>query len=620
MSTRLKLLLVLLPILGMSFSNYSTSQTYTDHFGTGHTIGVHVSTSDAQGTDNGSSTISGTELIPDLVGASRFLAQATLGANYEDIEYVSQIGIQAWLDEQVNIPPSSYRDRYQSVYDEAIAKVTAVHGAALVDSNRKNEYLNFAFYDKLFSDQDQLRQKTAFALSQILVVSPLGTSLNDRGFATSSYYDLLYQGAFSNFHDLLLNVSLHPAMGIYLSTFKNKKADPVAGTLPDENYAREIMQLFTIGIHEMNNDGTYKTDANGDLIPTYDIEDIQELSKVFTGLSGGDWDLNLRPDNAGTNLTFSKGYNHYDLTVPMKMFEDYHDTGDKIMLDGSIIPAGQTGMEDIEDAIDFLFNHPNVGPFISTRLIQHMVKSNPTPAYVNRVATVFNDNGQGVRGDLEAVVRAILTDSEARDCVWIDNPRTGRLKQPVERFTNLWQAFDISSPSGKLWFKDVNFILEKVEQSFLSSPSVFNFFSPLYAEPEFVAPNNMVSPEFQNLHSTSTIHNINLMESSIKTRPFRNRTGVNPDPSKARLNFDDDDNPFLDFSDEIALLDSDGIDALLDRLDLIICHGQLSDDVRILIENAYLQYSANVNGYTSEDAVKDALYFMMVSADYLILE
>lgn len=613
-----KLWLFLLFFLGYSLFPINTiAQTYNDHFGTGQTIGLNVSSSDGQNINEASNSVSGTDLIPDLVGASRFLAQATLGASYEDIDYVSQIGIDAWLEEQFSMPAPSFAVQNRAIYDEVLSKIAAVHG--VTDSTRRDGFINFVFYQKLFTDQDQLRQKVAFALSQILVISPRNTSLNNRCFAVSSYYDLLYQQAFGNFRSLLQDVTLHPAMGIYLSTFKNKKADPVAGTLPDENYAREVMQLFTIGLFEMNNDGTYKTDQNGDLIPTYNINDIQELSKVFTGLSGGDWDLVLNPENAGTPLTFSKGYNHYDLTVPMAMFEDNHDTGTKVMIDGSVIPAGQTGLEDIEDAIELLFNHSNTGPFISIRLIQQLVKSNPSPAYVNRVATVFNDNGQGVRGDLEAVVKAILVDPEAIDCSWIDDPQAGKLKQPVERFTNLFKAFDVQTPSGKFWFRDYIHMFEEVEQAFLGSPSVFNFFLPSYAEPEYVAPNNMVSPEFQILHSTSGIHYINLLESAIKTRPFKNRTGVNPDIPRL-ANDNDTDEPYLDLSDEINILDTQGISALIDRLDLILCHGQLSDDARLFIENAYFQNSTNIGSYTSDLAVRDAIYFMMVTPDYTILE
>jgi len=593
------------------------AQVYPNHFGTGNDIGVTVTSSSTEGDDSPEHTLNGTGFFPDLEGGSRFLGQASLGANYEDIDYVTQIGIEAWLDEQLSITNISYRDKYQEVYDSVAAKISAVHGAFTPD--RRRDYLQFAFYEKVLRENDVLRNKVAFALSQIFVVSISDNVLDDRSFGTSSYYDILYGGAFDNFRDLLGEITLHPAMGIYLSHFQNVKANPTTGTLPDENFAREIMQLFTIGLFELNNDGTYKLDANGEKISTYDIVDIQELAKVFTGLSGSAWDLILRPENAGTPVTPNKGLNHYDLTAPMAMYSEYHETGPKTMIDGSIIPANQSGMQDIDDALDVLFNHPNVGPFFSVRMIQQLVKSNPTPAYVNRVASVFNNNGYGVRGDIGAVVKAILTDSEARDCSWINDSKAGKLKQPVERSTNLFLAFDIDSPSGHLWYRDLNLTYQEVEQSFLAAPTVFNFFSPFYAEDSYVAPNNMVSPEFEILHAVTGISYINLIEEAIKIRPFKNRTGVNnTSPALTKNNVTDE--PFLDFTDELAIYNSTGLSDMIDRIDLILCHGQLSSGTKTIITDAINQFTANNNNYTDQSALDDVLYFIMMSPDYLILK
>ncbi len=608
--------LILLPFLFCS-PYLLHSQTYSNHFGTGNDVGVSVSVSSTQGNNNGSHSLSGTALIPDSIGAARFLAQASLGSTYEDIGYVTQVGINPWLDEQFGMPASSYLQTYQSIYNEAVAAISAVHADA--DGERSSNYLAFTFYEKALKEQDVLRHKVAFALSQILVISIQNSNLNDRGFGTSSYYDVLYQGAYGNFRDLLMNVTLHPAMGVYLSHMGNQKADPTAGTSPDENYAREIMQLFTIGLFEMNNDGTYKTDDSGERISTYDIEDIQELARVFTGLSGSAWDPQSLPALNGYPVIFYPNTQFYDYTLPMAMYEDYHDTDAKTMIDGSVLPAGQTGMQDINDAIDVLFNHPNTGPFIATRLIQQLVKSNPSPDYINRIATVFNNNGQGVRGDIQAVIEAILTDPEARDCEWIDNAQTGKMLQPIERLTNLYKAFDITSPSGKLWFNDTPIIFPQVEQSFLAAPSVFNFFTPFYAESNYVAPNDMVSPEFQILHSTSSINYINILEFGTKTAPFPNSTAVNPNNDV--LTFNNADFPSLDLTDEIALYESAGTDALIERLNLIVCRGQLNAEVRTIIADAINQYSSTLgNFYTSTNAVQDALYFMMMSPSYIILK
>ena len=248
--------------------------------------------------------------------------------------------------------------------------------------------------------------------------------------------------------------------------------------------------------------------------------------------------------------------------APMKMFEDYHSKGEKNILPGVTIPAGQSGTADINQTLNVLFNHPNVGPFMSRRLIQHLVKSNPSPAYIKRVATIFNNNGEGVRGDLKAVVKAILLDPEARDCNWIDNPTNGKLIQPVERFTTLFKAFDLTTPSGKYWFDDFNTLNDETGQSFLASPSVFNFFSPFYAEDEFIAPQNLVSPEFQILNSVTAIAYINEIEDAIKKRPFRNQTIAST--SGSWMTYNPDDEPVLDFSDELDIYNTKGIMPLLD--------------------------------------------------------
>ncbi len=527
-----------------------------------------------------------------------------MGYNYEQIEYLSQIGIDAWLDEQFDAPKASYAETYRMIYDSALAIIPEI------DAER-NEYMSYTFYEMLVKQPDFLRHKIAFALSQILVISPATSNLGGRGFGNSDYYDILYQGAFGNYRDMLYDVTVHMSMGVYLSAFQNRKADFALGTYPDENYAREIMQLFTIGLLELNNDGTEKLDANGNLIPTYDIKDVQELSKVFTGLGCGATD-------DGSEPTFLKNRGQTDFTVPMTMYDAYHDKGEKKMIDGTILPANQTGLQDVNDAIDMLFNHPNIAPFISIRLIQQLVKSNPSPAYVNRVANAFNNNGQGVRGDLKAVVKAILTDPEARNCNLIDSPEAGKLLQPIERLTNLFLAFDVSTPSGKIWFRDEVDIGTTLEQSFLAAPSVFNFFSPFYAEKEYVQPNDMVSPEFQILNATSGIYYLNTIETSVKTRPFKNRTAI----SDTGLSFayNPEDNPVFDLSDELNILNSQGLSALLDRLNLLLCRGQLSAEAKSVIQNTITQYQTTIGSYTPERTVQDALYFIMVSPNYAILK
>ncbi len=578
------------------------AQVYDDYLGAGNVIGMKVTSSSQEQNDSSFYAISGTQLKPDLIGASRFLSQATMGASYEDIENLTTVGIDAWFEEQFNLPYKSFTQRYDELHEEILGIIT--------EDDHLNRYMSYVFYEKLVKDKDFLRQRIAFALSQIFVISPYhGSSLNNGSHYNVVYYDFLYSGAFGNYKDLLENISLSLPMGRYLSHFMNQKADIVEKTFPDENYAREIMQLFSIGLHQLNPDGTPILDAEGNNIPTYDISNITEMAKIFTGLGVGEKADGVTNDNFFRTFDFNG-------RAPMIMFEEYHSKGEKNILPGVTIPAGQAGMEDINQTLDILFNHPNVAPFLSKRLIQHLIKSNPSPAFVNRISTVFNNNGSGVRGDFKAVVKAILLDPEARDCNWIDNNDNGKLIQPLERFTTLFKAFDVSTPSGRVWFDDYNLLFEETSQTFLSSPTVFNFFSPFYAEDEYVSPKGLISPEFEILNSVTAIAYINEMENSIKIRPFRNQTA--PNDSGRYLGINNDDEPLLDFTDEIALYENEGIDALIDRLNLILCRGQLSAGTHTIIANAIMQNVDNINSYDSQNALEDTLYFIMMSPNYLI--
>ena len=371
------------------------------------------------------------------------------------------------------------------------------------------------------------------------------------------------------------------------------------------------MQLFSIGLFELETDGSEKLDQNGQPIPTYDIEDIQELAKVFTGLSGSE-----RLD--GGEPLFTDRLGLYDLRQPMSVYFDFHDKREKVLIDGSVIPANQPGLSDFDAVIDLLYNHPNVGPFIGKRLIQQLVKSNPSPQYIHRITTVFNNDGHGVRGNMEAVVRATLTDPEARDCSWITDPTAGKLIQPLQRLTNLFIAFDVSTPSDRFYFKDETDVFDRLGQSFLAAPTVFNFFTPFYSEPELLQPNGLVSPEFQILNSTTGMFYLNETENAIKSRPFINRTRSNLGETGVIHN--PEDVPVLDFSDEIAIYQNDGLKALIDRLNLIICRGQLHPNIENTIIDAIEENIENVANYTVNDIINDALYFIMISANYTILK
>lgn len=569
----------------------SFSQTYDSYFGKGNKVGVKVSSSSSNINNPIENTLTGTGYLPDESAAVRFLHQAGFGANLEDVNHLTNMGIESWIDEQIDMPTHSMMTAYNNILTSF--GITDPDPIALKSRN----FLSFMFYDQMMKNPDQLRQKVAFALSQIFVVSYESAIIERSTSGIASFYDMLYQGAFGNYRDMLFNLSVHPIMGGYLSHFQNSKEDLVAGVLPDENFAREIMQLFSIGLYELNNDGTHKKDELGNSISTYDIFDVQEMSKVFTGLGGN---------------SFSSIYLVVDKKNPMQIHDLFHDKTEKKLLNGTVLQPNKSGMEDLNKTIDMLYNHSNIGPFMAIRLIQQLVKSNPSPAYINRVATVFNDNGKGVRGDMAAVVKAILMDPEARDCSLIQQADAGKLLQPIERYTILLKAFKVSTPSGKFYLGDMYQTKYNLQQAFMAAPTVFNFFSPFYAEPQVVEPNGLVSPGFQIFNSITSINYYNFFEDKINNTPFENLTS-----SIAEEN--PQDVPSWNFSDEENIYNTQGTAALLNHLNLLLCRNQLSEYAQAVIENTINQYKNNINNYSAQDAVKDAIYFVIASPDFAVL-
>lgn len=392
------------------------AQVYDDYVGGGHAEGVTVfSSSEYQfnGWDEAATadkTITGDGLEGKLTEASRFLAQATLGANLQTIHHVAEIGIESWIEEQFEAPVTYYLDIMEEVYDEVYQFYIAGGGDPNNFSCRPDWVeSNYAWWQMTMTNEDQLRHRVAQALSEILVISKENSDVRDYGYGVASYYDIFIENAFGNYKDILLDVSLHPVMGKYLSHLNNPKSIPEWNIFPDENYAREVMQLFSIGLFELNLDGSRQLDGEGNFIPTYDNRDISELAKVLTGLGAG----GLSECGTAYEPAFWLEIRHIDMTEPMAMYENWHEQGEKVLFGDQVIPDGQSGMEDVESAIDIIFNHQNVGPFISRLLIQQLIKSNPSPEYISDVASAFNDNGDGVRGDMKAVVKAILLHPEA---------------------------------------------------------------------------------------------------------------------------------------------------------------------------------------------------------------
>lgn len=426
--------------------------------------------------------------------AFRFLRQASFGPSQEDIALVMSRGIDSWLDAQLNMRSAydSDRDAHKTHLERMIEIATALEpGANWFPDNANNDsgqrifngrasgyadsYQMSVWFENALNGPDQLRQKVAYALSQILVTSAGDPELERNAEALAHYYDILARHALGNFRELLGEVAKSPAMGVYLSHQGNEKASADGLTLPDENFARELMQLFAVGLYQLNIDGTPKRDGGGQLIPTYDQTDIEELSKVMTG-----WDL--RYNNR-------YGRNNGSYIHQMEFNPDHHQLEEKQVMGVSIADDGAGG--DLEQALDMLFAHPNAGPFIGRQLIQRLVSSNPSPQYIARVATVFNDNGRGVRGDLGAVVRAILLDEEARDESYAAEPGFGKADEHLLAFTRLLRAFDvkpvdgwqIDSDHGRVPVNGVYFfngIQSLLGQGPLRSPSVFNFYDPDY--------------------------------------------------------------------------------------------------------------------------------------------
>jgi uncharacterized protein (DUF1800 family) len=399
--------------------------------------------------------------------AFQFLNQATFGATEDEAQRVIDMGYAAWIDDQMQRPAS-----LQLPFLKSLPRPTFLFE---LQDDRVD-----VWFRNVVNGGDQLRQRVAFALSEIMVVSQLG-ALIDYTYALADYHDVLTRNAFGNYRDLIEQVTLHPAMGVYLSMLGNEKPNPALNIRPDENYARELMQLFSIGLVALNTNGTVQLDALGQPIPTYDQSVVEGFAHVYTG-----WNYAGAPD-------FHQAYpNDNNQTVPMQLYPAFHDTGSKKLLNGVMLPAGQNGDQDLAAALDNIFNHPNVGPFIAIRLIQRLVTSNPSPAYVQRVASAFNDNGAGVRGDLRAVVRAVLLDPEARPEIPMD--LDGKIKEPLLRLTQVWRAYDAISASGRYPFLGAYIFFG---QGPLQSPSVFNFFTPFYAPPGEIRDSSLVAPELQ---------------------------------------------------------------------------------------------------------------------------
>jgi uncharacterized protein (DUF1800 family) len=533
--------------------------------------------------------LSANEVEADAV---RLLEQASFGPTDAAIEHVKAIGAAAYVDEQLAMPradtsslPWMPSSRPTSCIDDATMPLRPESFC-----NRDNYTLyevQRRFFINAVSLPDQLRQRVAWALSQMLVISGAGGEVT-MGYGMQRYQQMLADLAFGNFGDILTQVTLSPAMGRYLDMVNNRKPNTTTGAQANENYAREVLQLFTIGLWRLNVDGTLMQDETGSPIPTYGQTEINGFSRVFTG-----WTYPTAP--GATRPSGINGTINYE--GPMEERPAEHDTTSKTLLDGVVAPANLSMSEDLAFALSNIFNHPNVGPFISKALIQKLVTGDPSPQYVARVASMFNDNGSGVRGDLKAVVRAILLDPEARGAKKLDSAY-GKLREPVHFITGMLRALNATT-DGAYFQTQINrgttdtlFMGQNVYQS----PTVFNYYSPDYVVPG----TDVIGPEFGIQNTTSAFARMNFTNTltfttiAVATNLY-GATGTQVDWSA------------------LTAVANDAA-ALVARLDRLLLHGTLSSEAKVAVMNA-------VNAVPATDPLlraRTAFYLVASSSQYQV--
>ncbi|MFH0129772.1 DUF1800 family protein [Variovorax sp. VaC1] len=509
--------------------------------------------------------------------AARFLLQAQFSASDSDIADVRAKGYLPWLGAQFGAPRAPTAWAWMSPRTGIPTEVDAM------------------IWRQLMTSADPLRKRLALALSEIFVVSATEIGSSWPVIMMAQYWDMLVAGVTGNFRQLLEDVTLNPAMGFYLNTRDNRKED-ANGRQPDENYAREVMQLMSIGLYQLNSDGTPKTGADGQPIETYVQDDVSNLARVFTG-----YDLDIRANEYGAYKPPGGGSIESNewTTRPMKFDPARHSMREARFL-GVTVPANTPGPAALKIALDTLFNHPNTGPFIGRQLIQRLVTSNPSPAYVKRVADIFANNGAGVRGDMKSVFTAVLIDDEARSPAGLFDPNFGRLREPMLRFVQWGRTFGIASANDTWKIGNTSDPSLSLGQSPLRSPSVFNFFRPGYVPPSTaIASNKMVAPEFQLVTETSVGGYLNFMQGMLQN------------------GFDSKDVVASYAAEKALVLDPV---ALVRRLNLLLTGNQLSAATVTLIANALATPGLNASSSDAArlDRICAAVLQVMGSPEYLV--
>ena len=560
----------------------------------------------------GSGTATGTVLAKPATDedAARFLLQAQFSASEAEIAAVKSQGYGPWLSVQLLLPATQTGVQWLNSRGYGNASATT----SFFDHHYPGDFM---IWQQLLKSTDAVRKRLALALSEFFVVSLSSLDFEWRSHGIAQYWDTLVQGTQGNFRTLLEDITLNPAMGYFLNTKGNQKEDARSGRQPDENYAREVMQLFTIGLYQLNTDGTVKLASDGSKSPSYTLSDVSGLAKVFTG-----WDL----DSTG-NVNSTLQYNGYTRTVGntsralrrMTLTDGRNSTSGTTFL-GVTVPANSDGAAALKTGLDTLFNHPNVGPFFGKQMIQRLVTSNPSPAYVARVAAVFNNNGAGVRGDMKSVFGAILFDEEARGAAGLKDTTFGKLREPMLRFVQWGRTCGLNSAAGSWKMDEQGNPSTQLGQSPLRPASVFNFFRPGYVPPSTaLATSQKVAPEFQLVNETSVGGYLNYMLDRL-------RYGVNVDsPNVSEHTYNTYSRDIVaSYTDELALVADPT--ALVNRLSLVMCAGQLSAATKALMVTALTATAlptptaSNAQQVTDRklDRVCAALFMVLASPEYLI--
>ena len=543
-----------LSVADRSFGKTSTSKSFT-----------------AASLPNFSATPPPVGIIDGDVDAARFLIQATFGPTVLSVKELLEKGGEAWFTEQTNLPFTSWTELRKNSWIEEFDPMDS-------DLNGK-DWLVELFSETAQNSPDQLRHRVAYSLSQLFVISR-ETDLGHRELPFIDYWDVLGRNAFGNFRDLLEAVTLHPTMGHYLNMIGNMKADPENNIRPDENFAREVIQLFTIGLRQLNQDGSVKRNSTGEAIETYNQETITQYAAALTG-----WYYDTR----GLDVNRTTPFDEFSCTItcfpielakkPMVAFDYIHQKTEKRLLRGYYIPPGQSAEQDLKIVLDSLFNHPNLAPFFSLHLIKQMVTSNPSPEYVGRVSAVFNNNGQGVRGDIGATVKAVLFDLEARKPDLAKIPNYGKVKEPLMFITHINRLFDVTllSPetvsADNLWGQHRWMrIAGDSSQRALYAEDVFNFFRPDFAPNGEIADMGLVAPELQIITEASIVNDIELFRWITTKEMWEQAITNGRDPNQFTLVYD--------FSLLDKVWESEGYPAVINHLNLYMTGGRMDLDYK----------------------------------------